>query len=138
MDFDKSFIGTGWSFPPEFSRKSGRVKMVSAEDDIKESLHILFSTSPGERVMQPTYGCGLKTMMFEIISESIVTEIKDVVERAILFFEPRITLNSITINSERAIEGVLEIFLNYTVRTTNSRNNMVYPFYFQEGTNISP
>ena len=138
MDFDKSFIGTGWSFPPEFSRNSGRVKMVSAEDDIKESLHILFSTSPGERVMQPTYGCGLKTMMFEIISESIVTEIKDVVERAILFFEPRITLNSIEINSERAIEGVLEIFLNYTVRTTNSRNNMVYPFYFQEGTNISP
>ena len=137
MDFDKSFIGTGWSFPPEFSRNSGRVKMVSAEDDIKESLHILFSTSPGERVMQPTYGCGLKTMMFEIISESIVTEIKDVVERAILFFEPRITLNSIEINSERAIEGVLEIFLNYTVRTTNSRNNMVYPFYFQEGTNIS-
>ena len=51
---DKSFLGTGWSFPPEFN-PYGSVKKVSDEEDIRESLVILLSTSPGERIMQPTY-----------------------------------------------------------------------------------
>lgn len=137
MGIDKSFLGTGWSFPPEFNKAAKDVKTVSEEDDILESLYILLSTSPGERIMQPTYGCGLRSMMFENITESTITEIKDIIERAILFFEPRITLNSIEIDTGEMNKGLLKIVLKYTVRTTNSRSNMVYPFYFQEGTSIS-
>lgn len=136
MDIDKYFLGTGWAFPPEFNKKTNDVKLVSEEEDIQESLHILLSTSPGERIMQPSYGCGLRSMTFESLSESTVTELKDIVERAILFFEPRITLNVVRIDTERVYDGVLEIILDYTVKTTNSRSNMVYPFYFKEGTNI--
>ena len=136
MDIDKSFLGTGWAFPPEFNKKTNDVKLVSEEEDIQESLHILLSTSPGERIMQPSYGCGLRSMTFESLSESTVTELKDIVERAILFFEPRITLNAVRVDTERLYDGVLEIILDYTVKTTNSRSNMVYPFYFKEGTNI--
>jgi phage baseplate assembly protein W len=136
MDIDKSFLGTGWAFPPEFNKKTNDVKLVSEEEDIQESLHILLSTSPGERIMQPSYGCGLRSMTFESLSESTVTELKDIVERAILFFEPRITLNAVRVDTERVYDGVLEIILDYTVKTTNSRSNMVYPFYFKEGTNI--
>ena len=112
--------------------------MVSQDEDIRESLEILLSTSPGERVMNPAYGCGLKLMIFENISESTITEITDVIERAILFFEPRITLDSIDVNTEDMYGGLIKIQLNYTIRTTNSRSNMVYPFYFQEGMNILP
>lgn len=136
MSIDRSFLGTGWAFPPEFNKKANDVKLVSEEDDIRESLSILLSTSPGERIMQPSYGCGLRSMIFESISEGSVTELKDIVERAILFFEPRVTLNAVNVDTERVYDGVLEIILDYTVRATNSRSNMVYPFYFKEGTNI--
>lgn len=137
MEGDKSFLGTGWGFPPEFDKTAKAVRMVSKEEDIDESLRILMATLPKERVMQPAYGCGLQALVFENINESALTLIRDVIERAVLFFEPRINLEDIEIEQEHAYEGVLYIKLNYTVRTTNSRSNMVYPFYFQEGTNIS-
>lgn len=137
MERDSAFLGTGWSFPPEFDRRSKTVRMVSGEEDIRESLQILLATVPGERVMQPLYGCGLKLLVFEQISERVVTEIKDLIDRAVLFFEPRITLERIEVDDANVYEGFLMIHLHYTIRTTNTRTNMVYPFYFLEGTNLS-
>ena len=136
MSIDKTFLGTGWSFPPEFQGQVKAVKMVSDEEDIRHSLWILLSTAPGERTMQPAYGCGLRTLVFESISASVCTEMQDMIERAILFFEPRITLDRIVVCSERITQGLIEIELTYTIRTTNTRSNMVYPFYFLEGTNL--
>lgn len=137
MDQDKTFLGTGWGFPPEFNKRSGTVRMSSAEEDINESLRILMATIPMERVMQPAYGCGLKLMVFENINESTLTLIRDEIQRAVLFFEPRVTLENIEFDESQAYEGELKIKLNYIVRTTNSRSNLVYPFYFLEGTNIA-
>ena len=132
---DKAFLGIGWSFPPEFHKHpvTPGVKMVTEEEDIRESLSILLSTTPGERIMQPAYGCGLNALIFEMLTESSITEIKDVIERAVLFFETRITLHSIDVNTEDSINGHLKIQLNYTVRKTNTRSNIVYPFYYLEG-----
>jgi hypothetical protein len=136
---DKSFLGRGWGFPPQFERNNGvlELQMVSLEDDIKESLAILLSTAPGERMMQPSFGCGLNSMVFDNIDESTITELKDLIERAILFFETRISLDEIEIDIRAVYEGLLSINIQYTIRTTNSRSNIVYPFYFQEGTDIS-
>ena len=137
-DNSKAFLGTGWGFPPEFQRGNGaiRVRTSEAEDDIRESLLILLNTRPGERVMHPTYGCGIHSMEFEQITESTVTELKDLIRRAILFFEPLITLEQIDINTNKALEGRLLIDIRYTVRTTNNRSNIVYPFYYLEGTHV--
>jgi len=134
---DKGFLGLGWRFPPEFNRYEKSVSMVSEEEDIREALRILIFTVPGERIFHPAYGCGLKRMVFEHINESAVTEIKDVIERAVLFFEPRITLNTVEVDAENMLEGQLKIQLSYTIRTTNSRSNMVFPFYYREGTRLS-
>ena len=137
-DIDNNFLGVGWSFPPEFHKQTNAfgVKMVAYEEDIAESLRILLSTVPGERIMQPTYGCGLHAMVFETINESTITELKDIIERSVLFFEPRITLESIDIDAEDSLEGSLKIQLNYTVRQTNTRSNIVYPFYYLEGSQV--
>lgn len=141
MAVDQSFLGTGWSFPPRFHKHTGRdgggaLDMVSGEHDIRESLLILMSTAPGERVMQPAYGCGLKTLVFDNVTESTLTEIRDLIERAILFFEPRITVERIDIADDRIEEGLLTIDIVYRVRSTNTRSNIVYPFYFMEGTHV--
>ncbi|MBX3630934.1 MAG: GPW/gp25 family protein [Nitrosomonas sp.] len=138
MADNKSFLGTGWAFPPQFTQQ-GSVKRVTAEDDIRESLFILLSTNPGERIMQPTFGCGLKSHVFEAIDESAVTVIIDLIRRAILFFEPRISVEHIAVdseNQENQLNGLVRINITYIVRATNNRHNIVYPFYFSEGTNV--
>lgn len=136
MGADQSFLGSGWGFPPEFNRDASAVRMVHGAEDIEESLRILMATAPRERVMQPAYGCGLKQLVFESINESTLTLIRDAIQRAVLYFEPRVDLEEIEIDEEQAQEGVLLIKLNYRVRTTNSRTNLVFPFYFLQGTNL--
>jgi hypothetical protein len=133
---DSTFLGTGWGFPPEFGPRGTGARMADGEDDVREALWILLSTQPGERVMHPAYGCGLHQMVFEAVNESTVAEIKDVIERAILFFEPRVTLIGVSVDTRDLQEGLLGIGLDYVIRTTNSRSNMVYPFYIAEGSNV--
>jgi phage baseplate assembly protein W len=138
MAIDKSFLGTGWGFPPEFTKR-GAVRTVSAEEDIRESLYILLFTNPGERVMQPTYGCGLKAQVFEEINEAAITVMVDLIKRAILFFEPRVVVENIHVDSdnrEDILNGLVKINISYFVRATNNRHNIVFPFYFTEGTNV--
>ena len=129
MDSPNPFLGTGWAFPPGFDDRQLGALMVERTEDIEESLRILMSTRPGERVMHPSYGCDLQRMVFETMDTSTLTEIRDMVERAVLFFEARITLDRLDIDTSGLAEGVLRLRLAYTVRTTNSRHNWVYPFY---------
>lgn len=131
----KSFLGTGWSFPPSFT--SNGLVTVSAEQDIYESLWILLSTTPGERVMQPAYGCGLKAHVFDNLDESSFAVMRDLIEKAILFFEPRVTVELIDINDEHYLEGKILLNIVYRVRSTNNRYNLVYPFYLHEASNAS-
>ncbi|NYG35397.1 GPW/gp25 family protein [Sphaerotilus montanus] len=134
---ESQLLGTGWAFPPSFDWRSKEAVLVSQVDDIEQSLHILLSTVPGERVMQPSYGCGIKRMVFETVNDSSITEIKDIISKAILFFEVRITLHEIDIDlSDFDQLGVLRLKLDYTVRTTNTRTNLVYPLYLREGTHV--
>jgi len=133
---DKSFLGTGWGFPLEFNPVSKAVTMSSEEDDIAESLRILLATRPGERVMQPTYGCGLHALVFDTVNERMMSDIREAVERAVLFFEQRIQLDRVSVDSDNVYDGLLQIWVYYTIRSTNTRSNIVYPFYFQEGTNV--
>ena len=133
---DTRFLGTGWAFPPAFEPRTRAARLVSAEEDIAQSLRILFGTSPGERVMQATYGCDLKAMVFEEINETTLTDIKDIIERAVRFFEVRITLHDIAIDESEWLDGVLRIRLDYTIRTTNTRSNLVFPLYLREGSGV--
>ena len=128
-----AFLGRGWSFPPELT-DSG-VKMSSYEQDIRESLLVLFSTSPGERVNRYDYGCALRRYAFEPMTTETITKMRNDITRAIILFEPRITLEDVSFE-EDAAEGLLLIQLTYTVIRTNNRNNMAYPFCINEGTNV--
>ena len=134
---DHSFLGTGWSFPPEFDPDMGSIVMVSDEQDIWESLQVILSTAPGERMMFPKFGCGIRKMVFDTVNATFLTQLKELIRFSILHYEPRIILNNVSINGSDANEGLLNIQLDYTIRKTNSRSNMVYPFYLREGTNIA-
>ncbi|WP_259070962.1 GPW/gp25 family protein [Mucilaginibacter sp. X4EP1] len=130
------FLGTGWSFPPTFDNVNNTVVMTSDDVDIQLSLQILLATRTGERVMVPNYGCNLNEMVFEPITTTFKTYISEMIRTAILYYEPRIDLNAVTIDDSQSTSGVIIISVTYTVRTTNSRFNFVYPYYINEGTEI--
>jgi phage baseplate assembly protein W len=132
-----SFLGTGWSFPPEFEINQKEIKMISNEEDIESSLHILLSTRLGERVMLPEYGCNLDELMFEELDRTLITYIVQLIKNAILYHEPRIDVIKIDISETEPLEGKLVIKIDYRIRVTNSRRNMVFPFYREEGTDIN-
>ncbi|HPF52252.1 MAG TPA: GPW/gp25 family protein [Draconibacterium sp.] len=133
MDQINAFLGKGWSFPPEFDRGTKSVKMLEEEADIMSSLEILLSTRLGERIMVPDYGCNLDELLFKPLNLTLKTYVIDLIKRAILYYEPRIDVQKIWIDPTNELEGELLIRLDFTIRSTNSRKNMVFPFYKTEG-----
>jgi phage baseplate assembly protein W len=135
-DNKKSFLGTGWSFPPRFLDSEQGIEMSRDDDDIAESLHILLSTVPGERLMNPEYGCDLQSQVFQNINNSTKVIIEDLIATAILYFEPRIRLIGVNVDDAGQMSGVVNVSITYEVKGVNSRRNMVYPFYLAEGTDL--
>jgi phage baseplate assembly protein W len=136
MDENQSFLGRGWSFPPEFNKESRAVKMLEDEVDIKSSLHILLSTRLGERVMLPGYGCNLEELLFSPLNLTLKTYVTDLIKTAILYHEPRIDVKKIDIDPTDELNGVLLVNIDFIIRSTNSRMNMVFPFYKEEGNEL--
>ena len=137
MSEENPFLGTGWGFPPTFQKEIQSVEMISGPEDIQSSLEILLSTSLGERVMQPAYGSNLKDYLFEPLDSSLEAFLKDLIKTAILYFEPRIHLDKLSLESV-PLEGLVTISLDYRIRSTNSRYNFVLPFYLNEGATSAP
>lgn len=131
------FLGRGWSFPPTFDRNISGVEMLEDASDIASSLEILLSTLQGERVMLPQYGCNLDELLFEGLDTRMKTLLADKIESAVLYHEPRIELENVILSENDDVEGVVTISIDYRVKTTNSRFNLVFPYYLQEGTDVN-
>lgn len=129
-----SFLGTGWSFPPSFSAGGAEVALVSGVEDVHQSLEILLATRFGERPMQESYGCNLDDALFAEIDEALVNKITALVSDAVLRHEPRVALGDLDVAQSPEDAGVLRIRVEYRVLATNSRYNMVFPFYLNEAT----
>ncbi len=137
MNEDKSFLGKGWSFPPTFEKSStNKVEMVSNETDIMQSLEILMTTAPGERVMFTEYGCDVQAFLFESISTTRIHFLKELIRTAIVNYEPRIILNEVHVDITKYLDGIVRIGLDYSIEVSNTRFNLVFPYYKQEGTDI--
>ena len=133
---EKSFLGIGWSFPPTFNKERSDVEMTTKEEDIKQSLHIYFNTKLGERIMRQDFGCIIHEHLFDRLDKSILDVLTFELKQNIGNIEPRIIVNEISIMPIDINEGSVEININYTVITTNVRDNIVFPYYLNEGTNI--
>ena len=129
---DEQFLGKGWGFPVTFGNQGRAVTVVEAEEDINQSLGILLSTHVGERVLNPTFGWKRDSLMFEPLSTSFATYLMREIETAILFFESRIKMNTVNFETEPNQEGLVLIRIDYTIKATNTRTNLVYPFYLTE------
>jgi hypothetical protein len=130
---EQAFLGVGWAFPP-CVQADGRVATVAFEEDIRQAIHIILGTNPGERVMRPDFGAGLNAFVFEPLNETTQQSVKTRVEEALVDWEPRIDVEEVRVAIDSAERNKLFITINYRVRASNALHNLVYPFYLQEGT----
>lgn len=126
------FLGRGWAFPPVFFANGAEVALVSGEEDIRQSLQLLLSTSLNERIMHADFGCELSGFLFEEIDQSLLNDLRSTISDAILKHEGRIKVDEIEVQDQGTDSGLLLISVTYTVRTTNNRYNLVFPFYLNE------
>ena len=125
------FLGVGWKYPVQLDRKEGDIALSRYEQDVQEAIWIILSTAPGERVMRPDFGCGIHDYVFAPNNSHTAGLVRFHVEQALVRWEPRIDLQEVLVQADPALPSVLLISIQYQVRTTDSRYNVVYPFYLQ-------
>lgn len=129
----KSFLGRGWKFPVQVDTKTGRIKMSEYEEDISEAIRIILSTSRGERLMRPNFGCGAQSFAFGLTDTTTLKLFETEVTQAITAWEPRVSEIEVNIHFDPDTTGKLLINIKYVVRQTNNLFNLVFPFYLSEG-----
>lgn len=127
---NSSFLGTGWSFPIELD-DGGQIRMASDEDSIRQSVWTILSTSPGERVMLPDFGCGIGDFVFSVNNAGLAGQVADAVREALAVWEPRIDVLDVNAFPDQTNPNLLLVEIGYRIRSTNSRFNLVYPFYLE-------
>ena len=124
-----TFLGRGWSYPVA-PVDEGRLDYAVGPDKIAQSIWIILDTDPGERVMRPTFGCGLRRHLMSPNTTATRALIRHEVELALANFEPRITVNEV-----QALPGddaaLVLIRIAYVNVRDNRPGNLVYPFYLE-------
>ena len=128
MSDASDFIGRGIMFPLRVDQ-SGSIAMTSGSGDLSSSIRMVLATAPGERLMRPRFGCRIWELLFEPINANTMGLMSVAVRDALGQWEPRIVVDDVVVSPDEADQGRVHIHITYTVRTTNDRRNLVYPFY---------
>jgi Bacteriophage baseplate protein W len=107
---------------------SGRLEMVSNLESVEQSLALLLSTRPGERVMRPQYGCDLHGLVFAPNDDTTAGLAAHYVRKAVQTWEPRVELLAVDAVRDQAAPYVLNITLSYRLRSTGERSGLTYVF----------
>jgi uncharacterized protein len=126
--YDSTFVGKGFSWPMEVDH-TGSIKLTDGAADIDRSMHIVLMTAPGERVMRPQFGCRIWDLLFEPVTPNLLGLIAEAVRDALAQWEPRVEVEQVVPVPDDANGGLVRVAIDYRVRATNDRRNLVYPFY---------
>ena len=130
-DVSSLFLGTGWAFPVQVA--AGEIATAVYDEDVRQAILLIVGTDPGERVMRPDFGAGLSAFVFEPLNPATLEALRQRVREALVDWEPRIDIDSVTATVDVAAAGKVLIEMAYRVRATNTHANLVYPFYLEEG-----
>ena len=134
MSKGADFLGKGWKFP--VTAWDGKIAMAEGDDCIKESIMMILGTGKGERVMRPDFGCNINDLVFEVNNTGTTTLIGFHVREALRKWEPRIEVLNIDVFTDEEERNKLNINIEYLVRASNRKANLVYPFYLIEGSGL--
>ena len=126
------FIGSGWGFPVDVD-KTGGIRLVSRDTEIEQSIRLILSTAPGERVMRPEFGCGIHDHVFDGVNGRTMGRIAFAVRESLRRWEPRIDVIEVSVTRHPVESAGLLLDIRYTPRDSNDPRNLVYPFYLIPG-----
>lgn len=125
-------IGSGWTFPPKTDAQGG-ISLTNDFSELDQAIQIILSTSPGQRVMRPTFGCRLQELVFSPNDSRTAAQARRYVEEALGMWEPRIRVNDIRVGPDPNSDSRLLIEIEYEIKSTHDRRSLVYPFYLIPG-----
>jgi uncharacterized protein len=125
----EEFVGAGWAFFPMRTDVTGRIVLVSREQEIEESIRLILATVPGERPMRPDFGCAIHDFVFAPADATTAGLIAFEVRAALDRWEPRIEVQEVRVDFSAADEGTLHIQIGYRIRGSYDPRNLVFPFY---------
>ena len=122
--------GAGWAFPVTVA--DGDVVSVTGEDDVETAIELILGTAPGERLMRPEFGCAIHERTFSAVTPATLNRIETAVREALSAHEPRIAVESV--DATRGDDpGSVLIDVGYSLRSTDERSTVRYPFSLREG-----
>ena len=124
----RTFLGNGLNFPLKTDAR-GQIVLVTGNEDIEQSIRIILSTRPGERVMRPTFGCRAHELLFEPRSAATASLLQDYVHEALRIWEPRIEVHQVNVVNDGAQPSALLAEIIYEIKATHDTRSIVYPFY---------
>ncbi len=124
----EEIIGKGWSFPPQIDRQGG-ISLTNERNELDQSILIILSTSPGQRVMRNSFGCRLQELVFAPNNSHTAAQARRYVEEALGMWEPRIIVHSVTVAPDPQADNRLLISIEYEIKANHDRRSLVHPFY---------
>lgn len=127
------FLGRGWSFPPTFSKETKGVEMLEEEENVAKSVKLIVLTRLGERFFHPNLGTNINDYLFmRNIDSAEKNRIKRMIEYAIVENEVRVDVDQVDVQNNQE-DDCMEISVSYTIKGFNTKYNMVFPFYLENG-----
>lgn len=128
MDPNKDLIGQGWAFPLRLNTRNA-ISLVTGNSEIEQSIWIILGTIPGERVMRPEFGCRAWELVFAPNNAATQALLEYYVRQALEFWEPRIALQRVAVDTPPGQESTLAVTIDYVIKATHDPRSIVYPFY---------
>jgi phage baseplate assembly protein W len=127
----RALVGRGLAFPLVVDHTGAL--MMSTGDDVGPAIRMVIMTAPGERPMRPEFGCAIWDHMYDPINAATLGQMAHAVRAALARWEPRIEVDRVTVTPERSDGAVVSIEVDYRLRSSNDRRNLVFPFYVIPG-----
>jgi phage baseplate assembly protein W len=124
----KEYLGQGIAFPLRVNAR-GEIALAKGERDIEESIRIILTTRPGERVMRPEFGCRAHDLLFEPRTVATEALMRQYVTEALTMWEPRIEVQAVDVFTDPGLDGAMFVEISYLVAATHNERSIVYPFF---------
>lgn len=126
--YDASFVGRGFYWPLQVDH-TGSIRLTDGAADLDRSMAMVLATAPGERVMRPEFGCRIWELLFEPVTANLIGLMAQAVRDALAQWEPRVEIDDVDPVADPNDPALINIRVNYRVKSTNDRRNLVFPFY---------
>lgn len=124
----KTLIGKRVGFPFRLNDRN-QISLVADDTAIRQSIFLIIHTIPGERVMHPTFGCEIHSLIFAPANDETVILAERYVREALTRWEPRIELEQVRVTTGNIDYGEIIINIGYSLKGEQDIRNLIYPYY---------